>query len=63
MKNEYFELQKRRDRYAGYINTGRADLVPPEERARAREEAEEIQRFATAMFTRHSGKPGPDCPF
>lgn len=63
MKNEYIRFSKQRAHYARCIINGKPELVPAEELARAKEEAAEMERGYSIMFSEHSGAPGPDCPF
>ena len=59
MKECYFELENKRNKYALEALRGHLDHVPEPEQERAREAA----RYISVLNTPHDGKPGPDCPF
>lgn len=63
MKDEYFNLTAQREHYVRYAMEGKFDLIPQEELARAKEEAADLERAYSVMYSQHSGKPGSDCPF
>lgn len=63
MKDKYLELKKQREYYARCATKGEFDLIPQEELSRAREEAAELERAYSVMFSQHSGAPDSDCPF
>ena len=63
MKDEYIELRKQRAHYARCAMKGNLDEVPEEERQRAKEEANEMEKAYSILFSQHSGDPDPDCPF
>ena len=63
MKDEYFNLTAQREHYARHAMEGKFDLIPQEELSRAKEEAADLERAYSVMFSEHSGAPGPDCPF
>ena len=61
--NGYTELKKQRAHYARCAIKNKFDLIPKEERQRAQEEANEMERVYSVLFSQHSGEPAPDCPF
>lgn len=63
MKDAYLELKKKRECYTRCAVKGEFDKIPEEELARAKEEAADLERAYSVMYSGHSGKPGPDCPF
>lgn len=63
MKDEYLELKKQREYYARCAMKSEFSLIPKEELARAQEEANEMERAYSILFSQHSGEPAPDCPF
>ena len=63
MKDTYLELKAQRAHYARCAMKGEFSLIPKEELARAQEEANEMERAYSILFSQHSGEPAPDCPF
>ena len=64
MKDAYLELKKKREHYTRYAVKGEFDEIPEEEElSRAKEEAADLERAYSVMYSGHSGKPGSDCPF
>ena len=63
MKDTYFTLKAQREYYVRHALKGEFDEIPEEELARAKEEAADLERAYSVMYSGHSGKPGPDCPF
>ena len=49
--------------YMRYALKDKFDKIPEEELARAKEEAADLERAYSVMYSQHSGAPGPDCPF
>ena len=63
MKDEYLELKKKREHYTRYAVKGEFDEIPQKELSRAKEEAADLERAYSVMYSEHSGAPGSDCPF
>lgn len=63
MKDTYFNLKTQRKHYVRCAVKGEFDKIPEEELAKAKEEAADLERAYSVMFSQHSGAPGPDCPF
>ena len=63
MKDTYLSLKTQREYYVRRAVKGEFDEIPDEELARAKEEAADLERAYSMMYSRHSGAPGPDCPF
>lgn len=63
MKDAYLSLKAQREHYTRYAVKGEFDKIPEEELSRAKEEAADLERAYSVMYSGHSGKPGPDCPF
>ena len=63
MKDTYFTLKAQREYYVRYAVKGEFDKIPEEELVRAKEEAADLERAYSVMYSGHSGKPGSDCPF
>lgn len=63
MRDTYFELKEQRAHYARCAMKGNLDEVPEEERQRAQEEAADMERAYSVLFSQHSGEPATDCPF
>ena len=63
MKDAYLELKKKRAHYVRRALKGEFDKIPQEELSRAKEEAADLERAYSVMYSGHSGKPGSDCPF
>ena len=63
MRDAYFNLKEQRAHYARCAMKGEFSLIPKEELARAQEEANEMERAYSILFSQHSGEPAPDCPF
>lgn len=63
MKDVYFNLKAQREHYVRCAIKGEFDKIPEEELSRAKEEAADLERAYSVMYSGHSGKPGPDCPF
>ena len=63
MRDTYLELKEQRAHYARCAMKGNLDEVPEEERQRAQEEAAEMEKAYSVLFSQHSGEPAPDCPF
>ena len=63
MRDGYLTLKKQRAHYTRCALNGNLDKIPEEELARAKEEAADLERAYSVMYSGHSGKPGPDCPF
>lgn len=63
MKDAYLELKKKREYYVRHALKGEFDEIPEEELARAKEEAADLERAYSVMYSQHSGAPGSDCPF
>lgn len=63
MKDTYFNLKTQREHYTRYVVKGEFDKIPEEELSRAKEEAADLERAYSVMYSEHSGKPGADCPF
>lgn len=63
MKDVYFNLTAQREHYTRYAVKGEFDKIPEEELSRAKEEAADLERAYSVMYSQHSGKPGADCPF
>lgn len=63
MKDTYLELKKKRAHYVRYAVKGEFDKIPQEELFRAKEEAADLERAYSVMYSQHSGAPGTDCPF
>lgn len=63
MKDTYFNLKAQREHYTRYVVKGKFDKIPEEELSRAKEEAADLERAYSVMYSEHSGKPGADCPF
>lgn len=63
MKDKYLNLKTQRAHYTRYAIKGEFDKIPEEELSRAKEEAADLERAYSVMYSGHSGEPGPDCPF
>ena len=63
MKDTYFNLKTQREHYVRCAVKGEFDKISEEELAKAKEEAADLERAYSVMFSQHSGAPGPDCPF
>lgn len=63
MKDAYFNLKAQRAHYVRYAVKGEFDKIPEEELFRAKEEAADLERAYSVMYSEHSGASGPDCPF
>ena len=63
MRDAYFNLKEQRAHYARCAMKGEFDEIPQEELSRAKEEANEMERAYSILFSQHSGDPAPDCPF
>ena len=63
MKDTYFNLKTQREHYVRRALKGKFDKIPEEELSRAKEEAADLERAYSVMYSGHSGKPGSDCPF
>ena len=63
MKDAYLELKKKRECYTHYAVKGEFDKIPEAVLVRAKEEAADLERAYSVMYSQHSGAPGPDCPF
>lgn len=63
MKDTYLNLKAQRAHYTCYALKGKFDKIPEEELSRAKEEAADLERAYSVMYSGHSGAPGPDCPF
>ena len=63
MKDTYFTLKARREYYVRRALKGEFDEIPEEELSRAKEEAADLERAYSVMYSQHSGAPGTDCPF
>lgn len=63
MKDTYFNLKAQRKHYVRRALKGKFDKIPEEELSRAKEEAADLERAYSVMYSEHSGKPGADCPF
>lgn len=63
MKDEYLNLKVQREHYVRRALKGEFDKIPQEELSRAKEEAAELERAYSIMFSQHSGVSGTDCPF
>ena len=63
MRDGYLTLKKQRDKYVCCALNGNLDEIPEEERYRTQEEANEMERAYSILFSQHSGDPAPDCPF
>ena len=63
MKDEYLNLKVQREHYVRHALKGEFDKIPEEELARAKEEAADLERAYSVMYSGHSGAPGTDCPF
>ena len=61
--NGYTELKAQREHYARCAAKGNLDEIPEEERQRAQEEAADMERAYSVLFSQHSGEPATDCPF
>lgn len=59
----YSTLKAQREHYTRYALKGEFDKIPEEELSRAKEEAADLERAYSVLFSGHSGGPGPDCPF
>ena len=51
MKNTYFDLK--REHYVRYAVKGEFDEIPEEELSRAKEEAADLERAYSVMYSRH----------
>lgn len=63
MKDTYFNLKAQRKHYVRRALKEKFDKIPEEELSRAKEEAADLERAYSVMYSQHSGKPGADCPF
>lgn len=63
MKDVYFNLKAQREHYMRYALKDKFDKIPEEELSRAKEEAADLERAYSVMYSEHSGASGPDCPF
>ena len=63
MKDTYLTLKAQRKYYIRCAVKDEFDKIPEEELARAKEEAADLERAYSVMFSGHSGAPGTDCPF
>lgn len=64
MKDAYFTtLKAQRVHNVRRALKGEFNEIPEKELARAKEEAADLERGYSVMFSGHSGAPGPDCPF
>ena len=63
MKDTYFTLKAQREYYVRRALKDEFDKIPEAELVRAKEEAADLERAYSVMYSGHSGKPGPDCPF
>ena len=63
MKDKYLNFKAQREYYIRYALKGEFDEIPQEELSRAKEEAADLERAYSVMYSQHSGAPGPDCPF
>lgn len=63
MRDAYFNLKEQRAHYVRRALKGEFDEIPQEEFSRAKEEAADLERAYSVMYSGHSGAPGSDCPF
>ena len=63
MKDTYLKLKAQRQHYVRYAVKGEFDKIPQKELFRAKEEAADLERAYSVMYSQHSGAPGSDCPF
>ena len=63
MKDAYFNLKAQREHYVRCAVKGEFNKIPEEELSRAKEEAADLERAYSIMFSQHSGAPDSDCPF
>ncbi len=63
MKDAYLSLKTQREHYTRCVVKGEFDKIPEEELSRAKEEAADLERAYSVMYSEHSGASGPDCPF
>ena len=63
MKDTYFNLKTQREHYVRCAVKGEFDKIPQEELSHAKEEAADLERAYSVMYSQHSGAPGSDCPF